>query len=226
MLRIGALTRHVTLETSARVRQVATALAEAAGEIGYPAIRNRGTIGGSLAHADPVAELPAALMALGAAVHLEGPSGRRQVPVADLSTGFLTTSLAPAELITEVTVPVAGAGTGSAWLEHSPRSGDFALCGVAAVVTVAPDRTLSRARLTACGVGLVATDLTAAVSPLIGARHRERELLASVDREVSAIVEPPDDIRASAADRRVLAGRLATDALATAWSRAEKSLER
>src|SRR5207302_5269443 len=105
-LRIGALTRHVILETSALVGRVATALCEAAGQIGYPAIRSRGTLGGSLAHADPVAQLPAVLLALGASVRAEGPGGHREVPVADLSIGFLTTSLAATELITEVTVPV------------------------------------------------------------------------------------------------------------------------
>jgi len=225
-LRIGALTRHVILETSALVGRVATALCEAAGQIGYPAIRSRGTLGGSLAHADPVAELPAVLLALGASVGAEGPGGHREVPVAELWTGFLTTSLAPTELITEVTVPVAGAGTGSAWREHAPRSGDFALCGVAAVVTLAADRTLSRAGLAGWGLGPVAADLSAAVSPFIGARRLDPENLTSLGQEASAMVEPPDDVRASAADRRVLAGRLAADAVATAWSRAEQSLER
>jgi carbon-monoxide dehydrogenase medium subunit len=225
-LRIGALTRHVVLETNALVGRVATALGEAAGQIGYPAIRNRGTLGGSLAHADPVAELPAALLALGANVRAEGPGGHREVPVADLWTGFLTTSLAPTELITEVAVPVAGAGTGSAWREHAPRSGDFALCGVAAVVSLAADRTLRRAALAGCGLGPVAADLSAAVSPFVGARRLDPEMLTSLGQGVSALVEPPDDIHASAADRRVLAGQLAAEAVATAWSRAEQSLER
>ena len=200
-LRIGALTRHVILETSALVGRVATALCEAAGQIGYPAIRSRGTLGGSLAHADPVAQLPAVLLALGASVRAEGPGGHREVPVA-------------------------GAGTGTAWREHAPRSGDFALCGVAAVVTLAPDRTLSRAGLAGCGLGPVAADLSAAVSPFIGARRLDPENLTSLGQEASAMVEPPDDVHASAADRRVLAGRLAADSVATAWSRAEQSLER
>ena len=121
VVRIGANVRHRRLESDPLVRRAAPLLAEAAALIGHPAIRVRGTIGGSLAHADPIAELPAALLAMDGAVVAHGPDGDRTVPAADLFEGFLTTSLAPDEMIIEVRLPAAGPRSGAAFCEWAPR---------------------------------------------------------------------------------------------------------
>ncbi len=135
-LYIGAMTRHSEVERSAVVRERAPLLAEAMPWIAHPQIRNRGTVGGSLAHADPAAELPAVMLALDARVHLRGPTGDRTVQFCDFCTGFFSTALAPEELVTGVEIPALPGGTGTAFLEVSRRQGDFALVGVCAVVTL------------------------------------------------------------------------------------------
>src|SRR5688572_13521015 len=131
-LRIGALARHADLASSPLVRERAPLLAEAARHIGHVAIRNRGTLGGSLAHADPAAELPAAVVALDASVIAVGRGGTRMIPAADFFVGLLTTALEAEEIITEIHVPPPRGGWGFA--EVARRPGDFALVGIAAVV--------------------------------------------------------------------------------------------
>jgi len=129
-LRIGALTRHTELATSAAVRERAPLLAEAARHVGHAAIRNRGTLGGSVAHADPAAELPAALVALDARLRVTGPRGARVIAAALFFRGLLATALETDEILTEVLVPAAEPGWG--FVEIARRPGDFALAGVAA----------------------------------------------------------------------------------------------
>jgi len=179
---LGAGVRHRTLEHDAVVARAAPLVAEAAALIGYPAIRVRGTIGGSLAHADPVAELPAVLVALGGAVVARGPAGERRIAAADLFTGFLTTALEPDELVTEVRVPAAGPRAGAAFCEWARRSGDFAVAGVGVHVERAADGVCTAARAAACGVGTAPLDCSDAVAGAVGARDGGDALLRDVAR--------------------------------------------
>jgi CO/xanthine dehydrogenase FAD-binding subunit len=134
VLRIGALARHVDLERSEEVASGWPLLAEAARYVGHPQIRARGTVCGSAAHADPAAELPVALLALDARFHVRSLRGSRTLGAEELLLGFLTTALAPDEVLVEIEVPAPPAGAGSAFLEHARTHGDFALGGAAAVV--------------------------------------------------------------------------------------------
>jgi carbon-monoxide dehydrogenase medium subunit len=198
-VRIGALVRHRRLERDTTVRAAAPLLARAAALVGHPAIRHRGTLGGSIAHADPVAELPAALLALGGSVVVEGPGGRRTVRADQLFEGFLTTSIAPDELLVEVRVPAATPSTRTAFCEWAARSGDFAVVGIAVVA----DDTSVRAAV--CGIDTKPVDISDAFAPIIGS-----PLTDGVLEEVSA--------RARAAcsgddDKAHLAGILAARAL-------------
>jgi carbon-monoxide dehydrogenase medium subunit len=131
-LRMGALLRHCDVATSPIIAEVAPLLGQAVLHIGHPAIRNRGTIGGSLAMADPAAELPACLLALGGRVEIVGPAGRRRVDGAQFFTGAYETALQPGELLSAVEVPVAAPGYRSGFGELARRHGDYALAGLAA----------------------------------------------------------------------------------------------
>jgi CO/xanthine dehydrogenase FAD-binding subunit len=134
VLRIGALTRQSTLERSSLVAAGWPLLSRAVRFVGHPQIRSRGTVGGSVAHADPAAELPVALAALDARFTAESPRGRRTLGAAELFIGPLTTALEPDELLTEIVVPSPPEGAGSAFVEHARTHGDFAIAGAAAVV--------------------------------------------------------------------------------------------
>src|SRR5436309_9483189 len=127
---VGALTRQRRLEFDAEAAAIG-ALADGLPLAGHVATRNRGTVGGSIAHADPAAELPLVLLALGGTVVVDGPGGRREIAAEDLFAGFLTTTLRPGELVVEVRFPRPGAGEGSALLEVAQRHGDFPLAAVA-----------------------------------------------------------------------------------------------
>jgi CO/xanthine dehydrogenase FAD-binding subunit len=140
VLRIGALARHADLEGSAEVAAGWTLLAQAVRLVGHPQIRVRGTVCGSVAHADPAAELPVALAALDARFHLRSVRGSRALSADELFLGFFTTALEPDELLVEIEVPAPPAGSGSAFVEHARTHGDFALGGAAAVVRGADAR--------------------------------------------------------------------------------------
>jgi CO/xanthine dehydrogenase FAD-binding subunit len=133
-LRIGAMTRHATLERSPLIAERWPLLRQAAVLVGHPQIRSRGTIGGSLAHADPKAELPVALAALDARYHVRSATGRRTIAAGDLAFGPLMTTLAPDELLVEIEVPPLPAGARTAFVERARTHGDFAIAGVAAVL--------------------------------------------------------------------------------------------
>ncbi len=134
---IGAMTRHRALETSDLLASQAPILAHVAGQVGDPAVRHRGTLGGSLAHGDPASDLPAALLALGGTMVLRGPSGTREVAATDFFTGFLETALAPDELLTEIRVPKVP-GAGWSYQKFNRRAQDWAIVGVAAVLSDKP----------------------------------------------------------------------------------------
>ena len=148
---IGAMTRQRTAERSELVATAVPLLAEALPWVGHTAIRNRGTIGGSLAHADPAAELPAVAVCLDARFTVRGEAGERTLAAREFFRGYLTTALAPTELLTEVWFPSALPGSGAAWIEFARRHGDYALVGVAVVVTL-EGPTVRRASLAVIGV--------------------------------------------------------------------------
>jgi carbon-monoxide dehydrogenase medium subunit len=137
VVRIGSLTTHADLAGSADVQRHAAALAEAATQIGDPAVRNRGTVGGNVAHADPASDLPTVLCALGASLRMTGPGGERTVAASEFFQGVMTTSLGADELLTSIDVPVAQAGQGSAYAKFAHPASRYAVVGVAACLTVA-----------------------------------------------------------------------------------------
>ena len=207
----GAMTRQRTIEFSPVVAARLPLLREATRWVGHLPIRSRGTIGGSIAHADPSAEYPAVLTALGGEVVVQGPGGRRTVKAADLFESYLTTTLAADELVVEVRLPAMPAGAGYAFEEFARRHGDFAIVGIAAMVVRAGER-CTTARLAAAGAGPVPVRLRAAEEIL------ERDGLGAAALEAAAaraaeLVRPDADVHASAEYRRHLAEVLAVRAV-------------
>jgi CO/xanthine dehydrogenase FAD-binding subunit len=197
---IGAMTREYVAEDSATVGDAVPLLAAALPLIGHEAIRSRGTIGGSLAHADPAAELPAVALALDAEFVVRGRAGERVVPAADWFEGYLATSRRPDELLTEVRFPAAGPGTGVAFLEVARRHGDFAIVGLAVSLTLA-DGVISDARLAFAGVSDVPVRVTEAEDLLAGERP-SAELFAEAARVATAALDPPADLNGSSEYRK------------------------
>ena len=221
-LRIGAMTRQRALERSEAAAAGWPLLREAAGFIGHVQIRNRGTVGGSLAHAFPSAELPVAMVTLDAALILQGEGGERTVAAEEFFLGTMTTTLEPGELLHEVRVPAAAAGSGASFREVSRRYGDFALAGAAALVNLDRDGTVARARLTLTGsVPIRARDAEAAV---MGEKPSEA-LFREAARRAVADIEQDSDMHASAEYRRRACEALARRALAEAAQRAAAAIE-
>jgi aerobic carbon-monoxide dehydrogenase medium subunit len=213
-IEIGALTRHTDVLAAALVAEWTPLLAAATAHVGHRAIRNRGTVGGSLAHADPAAELPAALLALDATVVIAGSGGRRRVALDDFFVGALTTALAAGEILVHVEIPDArDAGWGFA--EIARRPGDFAIAGVAALVR-GRDGRCHAARLVAFGAHDRPVRLRAAEAAITGGRL-SAELGAQAAGMASTDCRPPDDVHASAEYRahlvRVLTERAVHDAV-------------
>jgi carbon-monoxide dehydrogenase medium subunit len=215
---IGALTRHATLEHSPLVRDRCPLLAEVLPLIGDRQVRNRGTIGGSLAHADPVAEIPTVAACLEAIVHVEGPKGGRDIPASQFFQSYLTTSLQPGEILTEVRFPSTD-GAGVAFKELVRRKGDFAIVAAAAAMTLNPDGTCAGAMLALAGVAPTPIRATASADALRGQRPTEDALKAVAERACEGI-EPEGDVLASAEYRRAMAPVFARRALAEAMQRA------
>ena len=215
-LEIGALTRHTDLLAAPLVQEQAPLLAAATAHVGHRAIRNRGTLGGSLAHADPAAELPAALLALDASVVIVGHGGRRRVALDELVVGALTTTLAAAEILVQVEIPDAR-GTGWGFAEVARRPGDFALAGVAAVMRATSGR-CEAVRLVAFGAGDRPVRLRTAEAAIAG-RPVSAELGCRAAAEVSADCRPPSDVHASAEYRTHLVGVLTEQAIGDAVGR-------
>ncbi|HEY1740831.1 MAG TPA: FAD binding domain-containing protein [Acidimicrobiia bacterium] len=181
-LRIGAAVTHRRLERDATVAERMPLLREAVALIGYPAIRVRGTVGGSLAHADPVAELPAVLVAARGSVIVHGPRGARTVAAPELFEGFLTTSIEPDEVLVEVRVPLPGDRHGAAFCEWSPRAGDFATAGIAVIVERSESGECTAVRAAACGLADVPDDCSDHFAGMIGARAPSDPLLRDLAR--------------------------------------------
>jgi aerobic carbon-monoxide dehydrogenase medium subunit len=223
-LRIGALTRQRTLEKSPLCRERAPLLHEATGYIGHAAIRTRGTVGGSIAHADPAAELPAVAVALGAELVVRGHDGERTLRPEEFFVTYLTTALAPSELLIEIRLPAWPSGAGWCFMEISRRHGDFALVGVACVVEMDAEGRCSDARLVLTGVGGTPHVSVVGQDALRGERPSE-ELFQQVQAVVSAdpSLEPDADVHASSLYRKEVAGVMAKRALRVAFERAAAS---
>lgn len=218
-VRIGALTRHHVIERDPLVLAHVPLLAEATTKIGHAAILSRGTIGGSLVHADPAAEFPLAAIALGATMRLRNRDGERTIAARDFFISSLTTDVAADEVLVEVAFPMIPARAGQAIEEFARRHGDFAIVAAAVEIVLAPDGSLARARLGLGGVSPVPLDCSAAFDQSIGSVPEERDL-RRVAESLAGIVEPDSDVHASAEYRRELVVEMALRACIRAQERA------
>ncbi len=220
-LSIGAMTRERTIEHSEIVVQHAPLLHHATQNIAHLPIRSRGTIGGSIAHADPAAEYPAAVLALDAILVARSQRGERRIPAQHFFTGIMTTALEPDELLVEIVVPKVAANTGAAFVEISRRHGDYALVGIAVQLSLAGDR-VADIRLAACGIGAGPIRLKQA-ERAIGVRGLTEDGPAAAGAAAAAEVEPGRDLQASADYRRRLAGVLTKRGIRLAAERARRA---
>lgn len=218
-LRIGALVRHHILETSQVIRRRCPLLAEAASVIGNVRVRHRGTLGGSLAHADPAAELPLAAVALGATLEVRRADSGREVGAETFFRGYLLTDLGPGELVTGVRVPASGRATGYGLAELVRRAGDFAIVAACAILDVDGAGRCSRASLALGGVGPQPLKMRRAETVLVDAVLTERRIAEAADAVLDE-VSPESDIHASASYRRAMARVMARRALMMARTRA------
>ena len=212
---VGAAVTHARLGTDPLVRRHCPLLADVVPLIAHDAIRNRGTLGGSLAHNDPAAELPAVARLVGAEMVVDGPRGSRRVAAEDFFVSYLTTAVEPDEVLVEVRVPVVGAAAGSSFEEVSRRHGDFALVGAGATVELGPDGVVRAARLALIGVAgtsVRAPDAERCVVDGAGSPTAVADAAALA----ASNLEPLDDLHASAAYRRRVAERLSARVLAAA----------
>jgi carbon-monoxide dehydrogenase medium subunit len=215
---IGALTRHVDLLGSREIAESLPLLREAAAHVAHPAIRNRGTIGGNLAHADPASELPACMLALDATLVIRGVGRERRVAANDFFQGIYATALAADELLTGIEIPLPAPGTRHFFHEYARRSGDYALLGLAATARADHGR-LSDLRLGYFAVG-DRPQLARAAARLVGADVTP-DLVAAAKAELATELDPASDQQATAAMRRHLAGLLLETCVATVLDRPE-----
>jgi aerobic carbon-monoxide dehydrogenase medium subunit len=218
-LRIGATVRQRALQREPLIIARLPVLAEAATYIGHQQIRSRGTICGSLAHADPAAELPALALALQAELVATGPRGARTIPADQFYQGYLTTALEPSEVLTEVRFQAPPASMAWAFMEVSRRHGDFALVGIVAGLSVDRERdAVSDARLAYFGVGPTPIRASQAERQLLG-QSPGAEAFAAAGEAASQATDPADDVHATAEYRRSVTAALTRRALRQAWQR-------
>ncbi len=224
LLRVGAMTRQSALERHAGVAARCPLLPAALRFVGHPPIRNRGTVGGSLAHADPAAELPAVLACLGGEVVARSRRGERLIPAEEFFVGLMTTALQADELLTQVRLRLPSPAAGWAIQEVARRHGDFALVGVVALLELYGAGAIREARLALFGVGPTPVRARAAEEALAGCRPTAEEF-----RRAAVLVEetldPDSDLHASAEYRRQVGGVLARRALAQALTRCQEFVE-
>ena len=218
-LRIGALVRENQIERSAVVRNRYPLLADAAAVVADPIVRNRATLCGNIAHADPANDHPAALLALDATAIVQGPGGRRAIPIADFFTGLFATALQPDEVLVEVRIPAPTARSGGAYLKLERKVGDFATAAVAAQVTLAEDGTLERVGIGLTNVGPTAIRASRAEAHLTGKRPLD-PVLAEAGRIAAEEASPVADRRGSEEYKRDLVRVLTARALKRALGRA------
>jgi carbon-monoxide dehydrogenase medium subunit len=216
-MRIGAMTRQRDLEFSPEVAQHCPLLREALCHVGHRQTRNRGTIGGSLAHADPAAEQPTVCAVHDAVIEITSVGGTRRVPFAEFAVFFMTTAVESNEIITAIEVPLWPAGHGYSFHEYARRRGDFAIVGAAALLDLAPDQTVRRVSLALCGVGTGPLRMAEAERMLTG--KRLDRAVAQAAAAAAKAITPVSDIHASADYRRHLAEVLVFRALRDAAAR-------
>jgi len=216
-IRVGALTRHHQLEMSPVIARHLPVLGAAMTHVAHLAIRNRGTIGGSLSHADPAAELPMIALLLDAKLHIVSSRGKRTVAASEFFRDALTVDLAEDEMVTEIHVPKLPPKSGWGFEEVARRAGDFALAAVAATVT-ASDGMIAEVRITLTGVGPTPVRVKKAEALLLGEKV-EAKLIGRVIEAVRTAIAPETDLHASSDYRRHLAGVLTGRAINTAWKR-------
>lgn len=219
-VRIGAMVRQSRLERDPVIAATVPLLTEAVPFIAHPQIRNRGTLGGTLAHADPAAELPTVALALEARLRLQSDTGERWIDSEDFFVGLLTTALAAEEVLVEIDIPPSPPHTGWSFVEFSRRHGDYALAGLAARVTLDESGGCSAARLVYLSAGEGPRLAIASAQRLVGERLDDR-LIDDIARQAAEEeVDPSSDIHASADFKRHLCRVLTTQALQTAARRA------
>jgi len=220
---VGGMTRQRSLELSSEVRSRFPLVYDATMHIAHPQNRNQGTVGGSIAHADPAAELPALVMATDAEMVVTGPDAMRTISAEEFFVTYLTTSLEPAEILTEVRIPALGDRTGYSLRELARRHGDFALAGAIATVTLAGNGTIASGRVVLFGVGATPIRAVAAEQLLAGERPSESLFEAVAAKAAADLDEPLSDVHATAQYRRSLAAVMARRALAEAADRAGRA---
>lgn len=220
---VGALARQRTLERSALAASCCPVLPECLSVVGHVPTRNRGTVGGSIAHADPAGELPVALLALGGEVEVAGPDGVRRIGADDLFVGFLTTSLGAGEMLVRCRFPARRGAVGSGFAEVAPRHGDFAFAIACASVALDESGRIAGARL---ALGAVADRplLVPAAGDVLGGSRGEEPALRAAAAAAQAAVDPADSLHAPAGYRRHLVGVLAGRALRQAVAKASEQL--
>jgi CO/xanthine dehydrogenase FAD-binding subunit len=216
---LGATARERAVERHPGIAERCPMIAEAISHIGHVAIRNRGTVGGSLVHADPAAEWPALAVALDAELEATSSRGTRTIPAQEFFLSYFTTTLEPDEVLTRIRVPLPNGRSGSTFVELARRHGDFALAGVGALVTLDADDTAADVRLGLIGVGDRAVRASGAEEALRG-RIPDDDAVAEAAAAVASEIDPTGDIHASADYRRHVATVLTRRALTTAVERA------
>ena len=217
---VGAMTRQRDLERDEAANRANPLVAETLRLVAHAVIRNRGTVGGSIAHADPAAELPTLLTCLGGSVEVAGTKGRRRIGATELFVFHLTTSIEPNEVLVSVSFPALDPSWGWSFLEVTRRHGDFALAGVCAALSLDGERRVEHVRLAACGISSTPVRLAAAEEALVSRRLSD-EVLREAGRAASGYVTAGDETQASTAYRRQLVQELTRRTLSRAGASAE-----
>lgn len=221
-LAIGATVRQRHVEHSPLVQQKLPLLIEAVRHIGHMQIRNRGTIAGSIAHADPAAELPALLTCLNGEVVAQSIQGERVMKAEEFFTGYLSTAIEPSEMVTEIRFPWIAPQAGWAFMEFARRSGDYALVGAAAVVTPTLDDRCLNAHLAFHGVAGSPIRIREVENMLVGTTLDEQTLQAAADKARECVTDDMEDVHATVEYRRALVAELTKRVLNAAWTRREQ----
>ena len=224
IVRIGAMTRQRDIEFSEVVKRKLPLVYDAIRNVGHRQTRNRGTLGGSLAHLDPAAELPLAAAALGATIHAEGKRGKRDIAMKDFPRAYMTPAIEADEIVTGASFPCWPDGHGHGFVEFSRRQGDFAIVAAAALLALGPGGAIVRVSLCLGGVGPGPLRCAEAEGMLAGKTGSEEVFRAAA--ETCRKIEAMEDVYAPAAYRRHLAAVLARRALVAAWARARKTAAR
>ena len=219
---IGALATHYAIESARRLRSKCPLLPETAGEIGDVQVRNRGTIGGSLVHADPAADWPAAILALDAQLEIAGPNGNRTIPAVDFFVDMLTTALQPGEILTRILIPTPPNRSGGAYVKMHQSASGFAIAGVAAHTTLDGDGNIGAVAVGITGISGVPYRARLVEDALRGKRPDEDLIREASDRATEGVEEFQKDIHASADYRKHLAKVFTRRALTNALSRIKK----